>query len=344
VPLIKSKGGFPQYQVYIGHPVPVDAPPEERLKEGWADRKTLCIYNQELQDLKLIHFTAGPNTEVPTVSDRIKEIFGLKIPRPNDKNMDLGVRLLVHFYAFLFFQDWKDDLWMKRFIRDHVRYSDEIQCAAARVVDALREHARSPTNPNGDFDSFHIRRGDFVTLNRVFDGVKILNMSQPEIKPGSTVYVATDEKDRRFFDPLGAQYKLFFLDDFKHLLHGFNTNKYGMLDQLVAARGRVFFGCWFSTVSINRIDRSMENSTCVISETNLRHLPLQFTSYIHRLRGYFANKAKVPGYENGVLPSSYYYFRPENKYHLQEYWPVKKQFYAREFPTSWRLIDEGLQY
>jgi hypothetical protein len=80
--------------------------------------------------------------------------------------------------------------------------------------------------------------------------MKILTMSQPEIKPGSTVYVATDEKDRRFFDPLGTQYKLFFLDDFKHLLHGFNTNKYGMLDQLVAARGRVFFGCWFSTVSI----------------------------------------------------------------------------------------------
>jgi hypothetical protein len=64
------------------------------------------------------------------------------------------------------------------------------------------------------------------------------------------VYIATDEKDRRFFDPLATQYKLFFLDDFKHLLQGLNTNKYGMLDQLVAARGRVFFGCWFSTVSI----------------------------------------------------------------------------------------------
>jgi GDP-fucose protein O-fucosyltransferase len=244
---VLKDGGFKSYQAFVGHPVPVDAPAKDRLREGAAGRMKLCIYDEMIQEVKLLHF-AGGKTECLTGSD----VVGVKAP-PQDERPDYeGVRNLVHFYAFMFFQDWNQDLWTKRFIRDHVRYSDEIQCAAARVVDALREHARSPTNPNGDFDSFHIRRGDFGTIGNIefYDGMKILNMSQPEIKPGSTVYVATDEKDRRFFDPLGTQYKLFFLDDFKHLLHGFNTNKYGMLDQLVAARGRVFFGCWFSTVSI----------------------------------------------------------------------------------------------
>jgi hypothetical protein len=37
------------------------------------------------------------------------------------------------------------------------------------------------------------------------------------------------------------------MDDFKPLLKGVNTNYYGMIDQLVASRGRKFFGCWHST-------------------------------------------------------------------------------------------------
>jgi hypothetical protein len=46
----------------------------------------------------------------------------------------------VHFYAFLFFEDWHTDLWVKRFVRDHLRYLDEIQCAAA-VSFSSRERA-----------------------------------------------------------------------------------------------------------------------------------------------------------------------------------------------------------
>ena len=301
------------HETYIGHPVRVDASAKDRLQEGWANRERLCFYDEGLQDVPLLHFTGGPNSDFPTRSDRIKEFFGFKIPRPNDKSMDRGKRILVHFYAFLFFEDWKQDLWMKRFIRDHMRYSDSIQCAAASVVSAIRDLARSASNPHGDFDTFHIRRGDFASDVK-YDAWRILNMSQPEIKMGSTVYIATDETNRAFFEPLAMQYKLLFLDDFEHLLDGFNTNMYGMVDQLIAARGRVFFGCWGST----------------------------FSGYILRLRGYFANKAKAPGYEHGVVASSYYYAKHEHKYHMQEYWPVKKQFYAREFPTSWRLIDHGL--
>ena len=59
-------------------------------------------------------------------------------------------------------KDWRHDLWSKRFVRDHLRYSDEIQCAAARIVAAVRDRARRRaaiphSNPEGLFDSFHIR-------------------------------------------------------------------------------------------------------------------------------------------------------------------------------------------
>lgn len=76
----------------------------------------------------------------------------------------------------------------------------------------------------------------------------LLEMAQRKIKDGTTLYMATDERDQTFFQPLKDHYDLVFLNDFHdEALVGINTNYYGMIDQLVATRSRVFFGCWFST-------------------------------------------------------------------------------------------------
>ncbi len=283
---VEKNGGFPSFEPYIGKPNPVDAPAIERMKENWAGRKSLCLYDEEMQKSMVVHF-------------------------PHDHS--LGARLLVHFYAFLFFQSWQEDLWMKRFIRDHMRYIDEIQCAAARVVNAIRVRARARGDPNGDFDSFHIRRGDFqYTVTRA-EAPAIYNISKKELTPNATVYIATDERDRSFFNILKDHYDVVFLDDFQEELKGVNSNYYGHIDQLVASRGRVFFGCWFST----------------------------FTGYINRLRGYHANRAKAPGYEQGIVRSWYYAL--EDRYdHMQVFYPVKRSYHAREFPAGWRLIDQGI--
>lgn len=132
-----------------------------------------------------------------------------------------------------------------------MRYTDEIQCAAARVVAAVREHARKkdPTNnPNGLFDAFHVRRGDFQYKATRVEATELLTMAKKKIPIGSTVYMATDERSKEFFKPLKEHYDLVFLDDFHdEALLGINTNFYGMIDQLVATRSRTFFGCWFST-------------------------------------------------------------------------------------------------
>jgi hypothetical protein len=62
---------------FDGHPVPVDAPPDQRLEENLAGRKHLCVYDEEMQAAPTLHFMCAHK---------------------------LKVRLLVHFYAFLFFE------------------------------------------------------------------------------------------------------------------------------------------------------------------------------------------------------------------------------------------------
>ena len=323
------------YPHYLNKPIPVTAASKDRLREFLAERKQLCVYDTKLQNAPIIHFHGKAN-------------------KSEEKQ---GGRLLVHFYAFLFFQDYHTDLWMKRFVRDHVRYIDNIQCAAARIVHKLRTIAINDNdnvnnnNNNNAFDSFHIRRGDFQYKNTRVDASVIVDRSKDVIEKGRVVYVGTDERNKNFFQPLRDQgWKVFFLDDFlDEVGASIDPHYYGMIDQLVVSRGERFFGCWFST----------------------------FTGYIMRLRGYHSQSraesillrqelqnqnqnqirpendngngngggpdataiATAEAFAQGKLPNSYYYALEESKTKMHDYWPIKKSFYAREFPASWRQLD-----
>jgi hypothetical protein len=272
---------------YTANPVPVNGEPEDRFAETFAHRNEICIYDQKFQDAKVLHMM-GDNAS--------------------------GSRLLVHFYAYLFFEDWKQDLWNKRFVRDHLRYVDEIQCAAARVVKAMREKARQHGSQNGQFDTFHIRRGDFQYKDTRVEAPVIYDNIKDLVPEGTTIYIATDEKDRSFFQIFRQHYNVYFLDDFKEQLHGVNTNFYGMLDQRIASRGRTFIGCFYST----------------------------FTGYINRMRGYHSQKDKADGWEQGII-NSWYYIPLHTKDALREYRPIAPAMWAREFPIGWRDLDKGIE-
>jgi hypothetical protein len=271
---------------YEGKPVGIMAPSIERLKENLANRKNLCIYDEELQNAKVVYFQMDHATKS---------------------------RLLIHFYSFIFFDDWKQDLWTKRFVRDHVRYVDEVMCAAARIISAIREISTTNGNTNGEYDAYHIRRGDFQYKRTQVEAGIIYDKSKGEVREGATVYIATDEQDKVFFDPLAKHYKLLFLDDFIHLIPHLNTNFYGMLDQMICVKSRVFYGTWWST----------------------------FSGYINRMRGYHVAKNKWDGYQNGTL-NSWYYPIPERWDEARTYRATRQPFYMTEFPTSWLNIDTGV--
>ena len=151
---------------------------------------------------------------------------------------------------------------------------------AARIITAIRERARNrhpDTNPNGEFDSVHIRRGDFQYKQTRIEADEIYKNVEDQLTENATVYIATDERNKDFFKPLEDHYDVVYFDDFKHLIEGLNTNYYGMLDQLITSRGRVFFGTFYST----------------------------FSGYISRLRGRFAWGGKQCFARNSVMNFSH---------------------------------------
>jgi GDP-fucose protein O-fucosyltransferase len=240
---------------YLGNPIPVNSSIYDRLREMVADRKQLCEYDQQLQEAKSIYMTGHEHT---------------------------GSRPLIQFMAYLFFESWEQDLQMKRFLRDHLRFSDIIQCAAARIVEEIREIAAkvgNGTNDSGGFDTMHVRREDFKGLDTYKDGI-----IQPHqmvdaqfFAPQRTVYIATDERDKSFFEILHQHHTILFLHDFDYVIEGIDPNYYGMIEQLVCAKGDKFVGTYYST----------------------------FTGYINRVRGYHAQKAGTIEARKGFLNSEY---------------------------------------
>ena len=189
---IKKEGRF-DFDQYLDKPTPVDAQPIDRMRETHAGRGNLCIYDENMQKEPVLHFMCYHK---------------------------MRVRLLTHYYAFLFFEDWKQSLWEHRFVRDHLRYLDEMQCAAARVVTEIRNIAKREMNdnPDGAFDTFHIRRGDFQYKETRLEADVLYANSKDYIPEGSVLYIATDERKKEFFNIFKEHYKVYFLDDFTHLV------------------------------------------------------------------------------------------------------------------------------
>lgn len=71
------------------------------------------------------------------------------------------------------------------------------------------------------------------------------------LEPGELLYIATDETNRTWFEPLTKNYRVRFLDDFSELadLSNLDPNYVGMIDQVVASRSNVFVGTYFSSFS-----------------------------------------------------------------------------------------------
>ncbi|KAJ1460152.1 GDP-fucose protein O-fucosyltransferase-domain-containing protein [Pelagophyceae sp. CCMP2097] len=267
--------------------------------ERYALKRRVSLYDSELQAARHIHVPAQGKS-----------------------------RLLQHHYSFAFFADPNQRSFYRRMVRDYMRYRDPIQCAGARLVDAVREMSRKLGHADGAYYALHIRRGDFQYKDVKISAAQIVkNLRGHEIIPhGALVYVATDDPDGTCehclhdrkpcpkgeaadripgcqADPSWAAFhrngwNVVFMQNFTREKAGpladVNPNYFGMVDSIVCARAAEFAGTWFST----------------------------FSGYIHRLRGY-----------HGLGEQTYYH--STGRVDVARSAPSMGQGYAREYRAGW---------
>lgn len=253
---------------------------EKLAKEFCAPREKGIYYiTEELQEDPLIHF----------------------------KNKK-GWRIMAHFYGYMYFTNPSIYNHYKRFVRDFLHYHDQIYCAAGKIVLSLQEEGVKKGFPldeemGGGFASIHVRRGDLQYKRVKISGEEWYENLKDTWQPNEIVYIATDERNKTFFDPIKEHHDVKFLDDYWDYagLGDLDPNYMGMIDTIVASRGRTLGGTFFST----------------------------FTGYINRMRGYHGMSMK----------DSYYSFL-EKKTVTHE-WPEHKSgtIFSHEWPSGWVGID-----
>ena len=216
-------------------------------------------------------------------------------------------RILNHFYTTVYFTNPAIDNYFKRFVRDFIHYHDNVHCAAGKIVKMLQEEGRQrgfdpDEEGTGGFSAWHVRRGDLQYKEVIIPAEEWWNNTAKLWQPKEILYIATDERNKAFFDPIRKHRDLRFLSDYfeKAGLDKLDKHLLGMVEIAVASRGRLFVGTWHST----------------------------FSSYIVRLRGYYG-ASKM---------SSYYSYRPRT-FIMHKWAQPSGNFAAREFQTAWLGID-----
>lgn len=259
------------HDIFEGQDVSDDL--KERVDRFCGEDRTPVFYNHTFHEPQLLHWDASSA----------------------DGNGVTGFRLLTHFYTFLFFADPVVDNFYKRFVRDFLHYKDGLYCAAGKIVHALNAEGK-------EWSTMHVRRGDLQYKQVKISAEEWYNNLKEIWNEGEMIFIATDEKNKTFFDPLKQHHELRFLDDYWDTanLGELDPYFYSMVDTIVASHGRTFAGTWFST----------------------------FTAFINRMRGYL-------GYS---MMDSWYGWMPRKESVRQYKYPTGN-YGAREWPIGWVAID-----
>lgn len=207
-------------------------------------------------------------------------------------------------------------------LRDNIHFVPIVFEIAARVVQFLGPFK---------FSALHVRRNDLQYKEVFMNADKTLENISPVLKPNEVLYIATDEKDPRFFAAFEEKHKIFQWKDFftekgGYVLKGVKIPRKleGCIEQAICAMGRIFAGTMEST----------------------------FSSYIFRLRGYIANAAKNKEWDVKSKMSTDILFHTlaytgnveQDRKITFSHKPPKGQIYLSEHPSIWEDVELDKTY
>lgn len=181
--------------------------------------------------------------ERPTDGRRVRRLRGAEhacevLDFPADAGRMFGV-----FDDFLRLGDGALARWVRRVVRDAVRYRPEIVGLAERALGSPALH--------GGFSALHVRRGDFQYAETRIDAEDLLRHVRDDLVPGQTLYVASDEPAPAFLAPLREEHFVVTWDRLDPDVRAGTPDHWrGIVETLVCAGapGR-FFGTRLSTFS-----------------------------------------------------------------------------------------------
>jgi hypothetical protein len=127
---------------------------------------------------------------------------------------------------------------LKKIINSIFRYKSKYYTLANKIKEKI-----------GNYNSIHIRRGDFLQdhleeMEEVLNSKNILEKINYLFDDKLPIYISTDETDLNFFDDIKSKYNIYFYKDFD-----FNLNKLeqAAIEQIICSKSEKFYGIKRST-------------------------------------------------------------------------------------------------
>lgn len=164
-----------------------------------------------------------------------REIINLNL---DDKFIHFPRNLFGHFYYHVYGKSNDQRNLIKQKIKDSICYKQEYHDIAYQIKNTL-----------GSYNSIHVRRNDFTFVRKDYVDNQTKNLKSvllEKIPRDLPLYIATDEKDKSFFNFLKPDYNIFFLNDF---LKDLRVQESLIVDQITCVNSEIFLGSRLSTFS-----------------------------------------------------------------------------------------------
>lgn len=262
----------------------------EKHSIPFAKIKDKCTVYSESVVENVFNFEKVP---VPEKFRKGRKVLNIEdIFTPADRYVFFDQNLLGNYYQTIYS---KENDKLKSLISKYIRYKNEIFDKAWSFINVLGDR---------NYYSLHVRRNDFQYKDLRIDSQPLFDYVSPEIPEGSKLYIATDHKDKSFFDIFKTKYDVVFYEDIQKQIEHLDVYNIWIpiIEQLICTRSLKFIGTKLSTLS----------------------------SYVFRLRGFMSDISDKNYYINTEYTSTdnQKFFTEDNKYIAN---------WARDYKDVWSI-------